>query len=620
MQVAKDIPKKLIDELIKSKKASSTTSSSMVDYISKTIKVFANSTREKVIRECSDSPKDFEKTPLILYHLRVLEDYGLIRRVNNGYLATKFAKELWNSANGLKIIPTSTLSIKILLSLTTEPRTFIELKKKLKVNEGSLFKSLTSLEKNKLIVKKTNGYALTLLADLSRLNVLILKYKELVKNISCDNSLDSLIISKEEQNEIFGLFRKKEKYYTKKTLEKVEDLISDHIIISYSYHSHSEVDEVIDYIFKEQSGLLNSKYIKPLQTFEKNTVKFAYKTNYVTTLQKILNLLCLHGIRVFDSLMIEDINFPKKFVQKFKGPKYGREGIKKLLDIKDRPLLQSVFLPEENLNIQTVKNLSKRLFVSGVDEMSDHQMITDNIQNFRARVETIMDVIDEVKYDFGPKIYYFYIYGEDYENRLDILKQMENKNIGLALSPITLGFPLASQIINNCKYPVQIHLTLHAPFTRYAKREISKQGELIPGFGINMNVLLKFFILLGGDEIHVDSPLFYHFENWETKIQCNILNYYFKELKKPFPILIGGVNPVNTLFLLKEYGKDIVLKFTTSELINSENLGFSVEKSINAFKQAIEVFTSEEHDIGDDKYEDYKDSFKFYRNMSNTTF
>lgn len=285
----------------------------------------------------------------------------------------------------------------------------------------------------------------------------------------------------------------------------------------------------------------------------------------------------------------------------------------KLLDINDRPLLQVVFLPEENLDIQTVKNLSKRLFVAGVDEMCDNQIVIDNLQNFRERVETITQVIDDVKKDYGHKIYYFYIYGDDYEDRLDILKEINSKGIGLGLSPITLGFPLTSHIINKYKYPVQVHLTLHAPFTRYAKRGISKEGELLSGFGISMNALLKFFVLLGGDEINVDSPLLYHFEDWETKIQCDTLNYYFKELKNPFPVLVGGINPISVLFLIKSFGKDIVLKFTTSELAKTEKLGFSIERSINAFKQAIEIATSEKKEITDEKYKDYIDSFKFYR-------
>lgn len=612
MQVAKDLPAKLIAEIIKSKESGETTQSSMISLISKTIKVLANPTRRSIFLGCLNAPKEFDRNPTMLYHLRTLEDFGIIKYTNKGYTPTNFSIELWNNISELSVIPNSTLSIEILLSLASEPKKFTELKKNLKVNEGSIFRALNFLISKNLIVKDANHYNLTSLKIISKLNILVSNYVELVKNASYDDSSESITIPKEEEIKILDLFEKKNRHI-KENLLREEDLINDHIIISYSYSSQSEKDEIINSILKEQCGSLDSKYIKPLQTFEKNTVKFAYETNYVKSLQNILNLSCLHAIRIFDALMIEDINFPNNFIKNFKGPKFGKEGIRKLLDVKERPLLQITFLPEENLNIQTVKKLSKKLFASGVDEMSDNQVIVDNIKNFRERVEVITQLTDDLKNDFGRKIYYFYIYGEDYESRLDILKEMNSKNIGIGLSPITLGFPLTSHVINICKYPTQFHLTLHAPFTRYAKRRISKEGEVIPGFGISMNILLKFFVLLGGDEIHVDSPVHYHFEDWETKIQCDILNYYFRNLKKPFPILVGGINPINTPLLIKNYGNDIILKATTSNLTKIDKLGFSIEKSVNAFKQAIEIAVSEEKEIAGDKYKDYTESLNFYK-------
>jgi ribulose 1,5-bisphosphate carboxylase large subunit-like protein len=615
MQVAKDIPSKLIRKVIEGKLHRETSSQDfMIDCISKTIKIFADPIRKKIFLECLDSPKEFDRNPKILYHLRMLEEYGLIKYISEGYAATKFGREIWDSVSRLEVIPKSYLAVKVLLSLS-KPKKFLELKKELKVNEGSLFRALKFLADNTLIVKKDDSYSLSPTVDVSKLNILISNYTDLIKDASYDRSLESLTFPKEKEIEILDLFEeeKKEKSYeTKKKLLREEDLIKDHIIISYSYSSRSETNEIINSILKEQSGLSNSKYVKPLYTFEKDTIKFAYNMRYVTTLQTLLSLLALHDIPILDALMVEDIRFPRKFIKKFKGPKFGREGIRKLLNVYDRPLLQAVFLPEENLDMQNVKSLGKRLFTAGVDEMCDHRIIVENIKNFRDRAETITQIIDEIKSDFGQKIYYFLIYGEDYEERLDILKETKSKGIGIGLAPLTLGFPLTYNITKKYNYPVIYGLILQVPFTRYAKRGISKEGEFLPGFGISMNVLLKFFVLLGGDEIHVDPPLYPTYEKWKIKIQCDILNYYFEELKKPFPVLIGGVTPVTIPSLIKNYGKDIILKFTTSKLNKAEKLGFSIERSINAFRQAIEIAATGEKEITEEKYKDYIDSFKFY--------
>ena len=44
-------------------------------------------------------------------------------------------------------------------------------------------------------------------------------------------------------------------------------------------------------------------------------------------------------------LKLLDIDFPKKFADKFQGPKFGIDGIRKVLDVYDRPLLNNMIKP-----------------------------------------------------------------------------------------------------------------------------------------------------------------------------------------------------------------------------------------------------------------------------------
>ncbi|GEM_PF-2289418 len=612
MQVAKDIPSKLIRKVIEGKLHRETGSQDfMIDCISKTIKIFANPIRKKIFLECLDSPKEFDRNPKILYHLRMLEEYGLIKYTSKGYAATKFGREIWESISRLEVIPKSYLALKVLLSLS-KPKKFLELKKELKVNEGSLFRALKFLADNTLIVKKNDSYNLSPTVNLSKLNILISNYTDLIKDTSYDRSLESLTFPKEKETEILELFETAEKKeYTKKELWREEDVIKDHIIISCSYTSSLETDRIIEYILEEFGGSSNLARVKLLQSYEKNTIKLAYEIKYLSSLQKLLNLLHLHGWRAFDSMLIEDISFPKKFIKNFEGPKFGREGIRRLLNLKDTPILQAGLLPDESFDVQFIKDSVKKLFLAGVNEISESHAVLDDLESFKNRVELIAQLMDEIE-GYGRKIYYFYIYGDEYEERLDILKEVSSKSLGIMVSPITVGFPLASRIIKNSKYPVQIHLTLIAPFIKYAKRRITKEGEVIPGYGASINVLLKLFILLGADEIPIESPFQGRYEWWETKTQCAILNNYFKELNTPLPVLFGNITPANALTLAKNLGNDIVIKLRAWDVIKAEKLGFSIERSINAFKQAIEIATLGEKEITSEKYKDYIDALKFY--------
>ena len=45
----------------------------------------------------------------------------------------------------------------------------------------------------------------------------------------------------------------------------------------------------------------------------------------------------IFGMKALKNLKLLDIHFPRAIVKKFRGPKYGIKGIRKLLKIKKRP-------------------------------------------------------------------------------------------------------------------------------------------------------------------------------------------------------------------------------------------------------------------------------------------
>jgi len=72
-------------------------------------------------------------------------------------------------------------------------------------------------------------------------------------------------------------------------------------------------------------------------------------------------------------------------------------------------------------------------------------------------------------------------------------------------------------------------------------------------------------------------------------------------------------NPIYDPSLIRFFGKDIILKYSTFKLTEVERLGFSIERSISAFKQAIKISTSGDKEITHEKYGEYIDSLKFYK-------
>ncbi|MBC8587588.1 RuBisCO large subunit C-terminal-like domain-containing protein [Paratissierella segnis] len=73
-----------------------------------------------------------------------------------------------------------------------------------------------------------------------------------------------------------------------------------------------------------------------------------------------------------------DCAFPKKYVEKFQGPKFGVEGLRDLLGVKDRPLLNAMIKP----NIGWTPDEGAEIFYSaakgGVDIIKDDELLPAN--------------------------------------------------------------------------------------------------------------------------------------------------------------------------------------------------------------------------------------------------
>jgi len=58
----------------------------------------------------------------------------------------------------------------------------------------------------------------------------------------------------------------------------------------------------------------------------------------------------IFGMKSVKALRLNDISFPKKLIKSFPGPKHGIQGIRKLLGVKDRPLVGTIIKPKVGLN------------------------------------------------------------------------------------------------------------------------------------------------------------------------------------------------------------------------------------------------------------------------------
>lgn len=72
-----------------------------------------------------------------------------------------------------------------------------------------------------------------------------------------------------------------------------------------------------------------------------------------------------------------DLSFPESFLGQFKGPKFGVNGIRELLGVWDRPLLNNMIKPCTGLDPEETAKLAYEAAVGGVDIIKDDELVAD---------------------------------------------------------------------------------------------------------------------------------------------------------------------------------------------------------------------------------------------------
>jgi len=139
---------------------------------------------------------------------------------------------------------------------------------------------------------------------------------------------------------------------------------------------------------------LNRKLIDKLGakvfSIKKNLVKIAYPIELfeLGNMPSVLSGIAgnIFGMKALKNLRLEDIEFPKKMVKSFKGPKYGIKGVRKFLKIKKRPLIGTIVKPKVGLSSDKHSEYAYKSWKGGLDLVkSDENLTNQNFNKFKER-------------------------------------------------------------------------------------------------------------------------------------------------------------------------------------------------------------------------------------------
>jgi ribulose-bisphosphate carboxylase large chain len=274
------------------------------------------------------------------------------------------------------------------------------------------------------------------------------------------------------------------------------------------------------------------------------------------------------GMKIINNLRLLDIEFPKSIINSFKGPKFGIDGIRKLLKVKKRPLIGTIIKPKVGLNEEEHAKVAYDAWTGSLDIVKDDENLTNmSFNRFEKRVIETVKMKEKAERETGEKkIYMPNITAETNEmiRRMKFVKDQGNEYAMVDI--ISTGFSGLQTVRNineDLNLVIHAHRAGHAALTRNARH------------GISMLVIAKIARLIGVDQMHIGTASVGKMEETsreaediEQEIESSfitrkghVLEQKWFNIKPVFAVASGGLHPGSIPNVVKVMGNNIVMQF-----------------------------------------------------------
>jgi len=291
----------------------------------------------------------------------------------------------------------------------------------------------------------------------------------------------------------------------------------------------------------------------------------------------------LFGLSAIRNVRLMDVEFPKSVVRYYPGPRFGIDGVRKLVgtDKSPRPHLGTIVKPKVGLNPVQTANVSYEAAMGGVDFIKDDEtLVNQKFCPLEERVSKVMSALDKAKSETGRTVLFAVnVTGAPDKMVKNAEVAMDNGCNTLMLDIIILGLPTVEWFVKeyDFKVPIHMHRAMHAAFTRNPKH------------GISMLPIAKIARMLGGDQLHVGSGAGKMGGEEGIAVELQSILKFLKSdwfgTKKTFPVASGGIHPGYVPANFMAFGKDFVINAGGG--IHGHPLG--TRGGAAAMKQAIEA-------------------------------
>ena len=259
------------------------------------------------------------------------------------------------------------------------------------------------------------------------------------------------------------------------------------------------------------------------------------------------------NISMIGDIKLLDIQFPKNFVDKFPGPRFGISGIRKLLGVPERPLLNNMVKPSTGITPDQGAELLYQAALGGTDIIKDDEVMGNTeLSPALKRVELYMKKLRKAERETGEKKLYAVNITDEPEKCLKLAEAAVDNGVNaLLVNFLPAGVGLITSLCRNPKINVPILAHLDFGGALYAS----------PWHGISSSLLYgKLARLAGVHLLCISTPYGKFSLNYSKYIQIvHGLRSPFHNKPEVWPIAGGAIKQGHIPKLFNDLGRDFII-------------------------------------------------------------
>ncbi|MEM2914309.1 MAG: RuBisCO large subunit C-terminal-like domain-containing protein, partial [Candidatus Bathyarchaeia archaeon] len=261
----------------------------------------------------------------------------------------------------------------------------------------------------------------------------------------------------------------------------------------------------------------------------------------------------IYDMKILDNTKLLDLVFPKYWAKSFPGPKFGIEGLRKLLALeKDRrPLIGNITKPNLGLDAKTYAQQAYEVALGGIDFVKDDEALVDpKYCRLMDRITAVMEALDKARGETGKKVFYAVNITARPNKMLEIADKVIEagaNHLMVCLAYVGYGGLRALAEDPSINVPIHVHRCGHGSYTRNPKH------------GLGASLMSKLARMCGADELHTGSIAGkFIYDALDVRQNVTAMTGKLYDFKQTLPVSSAGNHPGNMRANIEVMGTDIL--------------------------------------------------------------